>query len=82
LGITEAEAAAAFGITLRTYRRWEAGKVTVLLTRHVLPFAHKYEVNLDWLVCGDGAGLKPHLTKCSGGKLAILPVMNAEAIVA
>jgi transcriptional regulator with XRE-family HTH domain len=66
LGLTEREAAAAHGVTLRTYRRWEAGA----RPRHVgVAFAERYDVSLDWLVLGKGERLGRHLTR---GRVAIL----------
>jgi transcriptional regulator with XRE-family HTH domain len=54
--LTEAEAAAAADVTVRTWRGWEAGK------RHksmepILRFAKIYNVSLDWLFVGGGAWL-------------------------
>ena len=79
LGVTEGEAAAALGITLRTYRRWEARRWPPVSAGPVLAFAEIYDVNIDWLIKGEGFGLKPHLTVRTAGKLAILPLDSAEA---
>jgi transcriptional regulator with XRE-family HTH domain len=62
LGVTEREAASALGITLRTYRKWEARRWPPVQAGPVLAFAETYDVNLDWLISGKGFGLKPHLT--------------------
>ncbi len=77
LGLTEAEAATAHGITLRTYRRWEAGKPqggnsTMAMTR----FAKTYNISFEWLIAGNCINLKPHLSRNTAGKLAILPVVT------
>jgi hypothetical protein len=45
----------------------------------ILAFAEIYDVNLDWLISGEGFGLKSHLTIRSAGKLAILPIDSAAA---
>lgn len=79
LGVTEGEAAGALGITLRTYRKWEARRWPPVSAGPVLAFAEIYNVSIDWLVCGKGFGLKPHLTVRTAGKLAILPIDSAEA---
>ena len=54
LGITEAEAAAVYGITLRTYRRLEAGGPCRDHHKGFVNFAHTYGLSFDWLfgVCG------------------------------
>lgn len=76
LGITELEAAAAHGVTLRTYRKWEAGHPQRGM-KYSLAFAEKYNVSLDWLWAGEGLGLRHHLSAKTSGKLAILPTMSA-----
>jgi transcriptional regulator with XRE-family HTH domain len=73
LGLTEPEAAAAAGVTLRTYRKWEADHDRPARTEPMLAFAEAYDVSLDWLICGEGGWLGRHLTAGSAGKLAILP---------
>jgi transcriptional regulator with XRE-family HTH domain len=70
LGITEQEAAAAWQVTLRTYRKWETGARQHSSTWNVVCFAEKYDVSIDWLIAGDTASLGRHLTE---GKIAILP---------
>jgi transcriptional regulator with XRE-family HTH domain len=52
LGISETEAAAAARVSLRTYRKWEAGHDRQTDTG-ILAFAFAYDVSLDWLVKGD-----------------------------
>jgi transcriptional regulator with XRE-family HTH domain len=77
LGISEADAAKAFGVTLRTYRKYEAGNPQ----RGAFPlvnFAEAYDVSLDWLIEGEGHGLRTHLKKNSGRKVAILPVISPQ----
>lgn len=78
LGITEKEAAAAFGVLLETYRRYEAGAYQKTGTP-LLRFAKKYRVSLDWLIAGDAGQIKPHLSEEAPGKIAILPVMGSDS---
>ena len=72
LGLSEAEAAEECDVSLRTYRRWEEGKVqrgvgTVdFLCSHGL---------LDWASSGDGRRI-PKRFRRTKGVLAILPVLN------
>jgi transcriptional regulator with XRE-family HTH domain len=64
LGITEEQAAADFGVSLQTYRRYEAearqrgrgwGHCRL---RRIVGFAERYDVDLDWLVKARRAGSK------------------------
>ena len=73
LGLSEKEAAEAFGVTLRTYRRYEAGGAVP--GKHWLRFCDRYRISVNWLLLGDGRGLGPHLAR--RGKVAILPVINS-----
>ena len=77
LDLTEKEAAEAFGVTVRSYRSYEAGNVKFRGERW-LRFCCQYKISIDWLICGDGRGLKAHLARAIGGKVAILPVMNCS----
>jgi transcriptional regulator with XRE-family HTH domain len=52
LGISETEAAAAARVSLRTYRKWEAGHDRPTDTG-ILAFAYAYDVSLDWLANGE-----------------------------
>jgi transcriptional regulator with XRE-family HTH domain len=72
LGLTEQEAATAWRLTLRTYRKWEAGAPQ--RGSNFLCFAEKYDISLDWLLGGDAARLGRHLTARAKGKVAILPI--------
>lgn len=68
LGITEHAAAEAHGVTLATYRKWEAG----CKQRSVLPalrFMKMYDVSADWLLGGEATEVRHHLQR---GKVAIL----------
>ena len=75
LGLSEVEAAKAFRVSLRTYRKkWEAGLPFRGGHRGFVSFAKKYGVSPNWLVGGISDGLDPHLTMNRGSKLAILPL--------
>lgn len=52
LDISESEAAAAARVSLRTYRKWEAGHDRPTNTG-ILAFAFSCGVSLDWLVHGE-----------------------------
>jgi transcriptional regulator with XRE-family HTH domain len=52
-GLSEAKAAAAHGITLRTYQKWEAGGHHHGGHQKLLAFCKKYDVSLDWLYGGE-----------------------------
>jgi transcriptional regulator with XRE-family HTH domain len=73
LGLSEKDAAVAHGVTLRTYRKWEAGAEQRSPTP-MLNFASRHNVSIDWLVIGEGAAIDSHLAKRAQGKVAILPV--------
>jgi transcriptional regulator with XRE-family HTH domain len=73
LGLTEAEAAAAASISLRTYKKWEANHDRPARTGPMLAFAEAYDVSLDWLILGEGGWLGKHLTIGTASKVAILP---------
>jgi transcriptional regulator with XRE-family HTH domain len=77
LDISEMDAAVAHGVTVRTYRKWEAGNPQRASDRF-LRFADKYDVSLDWLCHGNGFNLGRHLTVRSDGKVAILPAISAK----
>ena len=73
LGLTEQEAAAAAGVSVRTWRTYEAGRPPTNRRGGDYRFAERYDVSLDWLFDGEGSGLRNHLAKCAKGKVAILP---------
>jgi hypothetical protein len=54
LRLTEEEAAAAFYITLKTYRRHEAGLPSRSNVKGLRNFWNTYDVNPTWLLGGDG----------------------------
>jgi DNA-binding XRE family transcriptional regulator len=62
LGLTEQQATDGAGVTVRTYRRWEAGHKGKS-SGPVFKFGEKFRVNLDWLFgsvyAPDCAGLSP-----------------------
>ena len=68
-GGTEKEAANAYGVTVRTYRKYENGQP---LRNDFLGFVEKYDVSVDWLIYGDPSRLGKHLSKLAKGKVAIL----------
>jgi transcriptional regulator with XRE-family HTH domain len=76
LGISEQEAADAGGVTLRTYRKYEAGFPQ--RKWDFMGFVTKYDVSLDWIIRGEGEALGRHLAKNVGEKIAILPVRGPE----
>lgn len=78
LGISEKDAAAAYGVTLATYRRYERG-APQRRTQGVLNFAKAFDVSLDWLVGGDASRIKPHLSNRTATHVAILPVVGGDA---
>jgi transcriptional regulator with XRE-family HTH domain len=71
LGITERQAADAYGVTVRTYRKYEAGQPQRPSCGFVV-FANRYQVSLDWLVRGETAAIGRHLA-AGAEKVAILP---------
>ena len=82
LDLCEAQAASACGVALRTYRTWEAGAPDCGCLRGypraLVAFADRYDVSLDWLVCGLGDCLGRHLAAKSAGSVAILPIKSDE----
>jgi transcriptional regulator with XRE-family HTH domain len=76
LGITEQKAAKGFGVSLRTYRGYEAGGRQRSLGPTV-KFSRKYDVSLSWLFDGEAALVGRHLA-VSASKVAILPVTSPE----
>lgn len=77
LGITEAEAAAAHDVTLKTYRRYEEGHQPLGLDG-IIKFGDKFDVHLNWLGAGQPDELGSHLTKAAKGKVYILPLITAS----
>jgi len=79
LDITEQEAAAAAGLSIRTYRRWESGCPQKRRggTNNLLSFAEKYDVSLDWLLCGVGTRVGSHLASAKG-RVVILPARGTR----
>jgi hypothetical protein len=55
LGITEEEAAAAFSVTLTTYRKYKAGQRYRSNTEGIFDFCDIYDVSLTWLPTGAGS---------------------------
>jgi transcriptional regulator with XRE-family HTH domain len=80
LNLSEAEAAAASGMTLRTYQKWEADGHPKGRNAKLLAFCEKYDVSIDWLYFGDAFRAKKNLTSYSPGKVAILPVITVKQL--
>jgi transcriptional regulator with XRE-family HTH domain len=81
LDISEADAAATYGVTLPTYRKWENGgriRPSHRVNEGTLAFVLKYNVSLDWLICGSAFTLNKNLTSRAPGKVAILPVITVK----
>jgi len=74
LGISEQEAADAWGRSLQAYRGYEAGRQD--RGQGFVDFAEKYRVSIDWMCAGETHGIGPHLAERSPGKVAILPVQG------
>lgn len=72
LDFTEQQMAKACGVTLATYRKYEAG-APMLKWRHVVCNLRKYGLTADWLLCGDAG----HQKKV-GSKVVILPVLGRD----
>jgi DNA-binding XRE family transcriptional regulator len=71
LGVSEAEAADALGVTVRTYRKYEAGQSNTRLGGfQVLDFSETLGLG-SWLTYGDGSKTCRHLTYRASGKVAI-----------
>src|SRR5579872_1204528 len=60
LGYTDARMADEIGISLRTYRKWEAGG-TVRKWLPLQAFLDHHEVSYNWSLSGDGSNLRPDL---------------------
>jgi transcriptional regulator with XRE-family HTH domain len=73
LGITEAEAAAARLVTLRTYRRHEAGLPHRGKHSGLVSFARKYDLSYNWLLAGAGDKFNTPPAARRRNKLAIVP---------
>jgi transcriptional regulator with XRE-family HTH domain len=80
LGISDVEAAAACGVSLKTYSGYERG----LPQRWsiTLKFAREFNVSIDWLVLGNAANIGIHLAERSAGPVAILPAGSGSGAIA
>jgi transcriptional regulator with XRE-family HTH domain len=79
-GYTEREAAATAGVTLRTWRRREAGSVAIRNDGWLSDFAEKYNVSYTWLICGAGPiGLSEYRAQMA--ELKGLPPFVAEQMI-
>ena len=59
LGLTEQEAAEAYGVSLRAYRRLEKGAMQRGRLEKLSCFARKYSVSYRWLLEGKGKITRP-----------------------
>jgi transcriptional regulator with XRE-family HTH domain len=76
LGISEEQAADAHGVTVQTYKKWEAGGRQRGASR--ARTSKNYDISIDWLFSGRANLLKKQIAFNPGGKLAILPVTDSE----
>jgi DNA-binding transcriptional regulator YiaG len=77
LRLTEAQAAEAYGVTLGTYQRYEAGSPMRSGTSKLLRFIERHPaISLDWLLCGDHRNVPRDLSHNTPGRVAILPVSH------
>jgi hypothetical protein len=67
LALTDRRVASATGMTVKNY---QAGNLHPGAARR---FAKAFDVSIHWLVRGEGAEIKPHLSRAKG-KVSILPV--------
>src|SRR5690242_2474021 len=70
LGLSEQEAAARTGMSLRRYRRLE--NLGTLRSGPLIAVTHAFDVSIDWVVEGDRFTVRPRLVRTSG-TIAILP---------
>jgi transcriptional regulator with XRE-family HTH domain len=73
LGLTEEEAAAAAGVAVRTWRKWERTGPRRARRLGPLDFAARFDVSIGWLFCGQGSDIGRHLARGAHGSIAILP---------
>jgi transcriptional regulator with XRE-family HTH domain len=73
LGLTEEEAAAAAGVTVKTWHKWENAGPRRTRRLGPLDFAVKFDVSIGWLFCGQGSDVGRHLAEDADGPIAILP---------
>jgi transcriptional regulator with XRE-family HTH domain len=57
LGLTEKEAAAGACVTVRTWRKWEAGRA-VRRYDSLSSFCREFEISVDWMCMFEGPFLK------------------------
>ncbi len=74
LEVGETEAAAAFGVSLRTYRGYEAGHATEDIEGFA-KFSRKYRVSFDWLF--DGRSSIETLAMGGGGAMGNIMALRA-----
>jgi DNA-binding XRE family transcriptional regulator len=79
-GYTEQDAAATAEVTLRTWRRWEAGCVGRGDSQWIIAFSEEYAVSYMWLLSGKGPmALSDYRAQIA--ELKALPPFVAEQMV-
>jgi hypothetical protein len=76
LGLSEAEAAASAGVSVRRWREYEAGRPWTNGRGADDRFAVHYDVPASWLWFGEGVHIGAHLSTRAPGKVAILPCLS------
>jgi DNA-binding XRE family transcriptional regulator len=79
-GYTEQDAAATAEVTLRTWRRWEAGCVSQGNSQWTVAFSEKYDVSYAWLLSGKGPMAMSDF-RAQMAELKALPPFVAEQMV-
>ena len=80
LVLTEEEAAAAAGVTAKTWRKWENKGPRRAGHFGPLDFAVRFDVSIDWLFYGQGESIGSHLARHACGVIAILPCGKGRPI--
>jgi transcriptional regulator with XRE-family HTH domain len=75
LNISEEEAAVAHGVTVKTYRRYEAG-AEQRGSDGWLKYCRRFDISLDYYLSGNTHSLGQHLSINRGGKVSILPAIT------
>jgi DNA-binding XRE family transcriptional regulator len=75
LNLSEAEVAAAHGVTIKTYRRYESG-AKQRASYGWLNFCERFDISVNYYLSGNTHSLGQHLSINRGGKISILPAMT------
>jgi hypothetical protein len=76
LEIPEGDAARSCGVSVQTWRRYEKGGRQ--RGAGLADFADRYDVSLDWLLFGEGAGVARHLAHRPSSVVSILPMRGRQ----